>query len=115
MLSTEVTNLLELFDVVFRPLINEFQEDKITADDVAVKMIEYDERMILLTSVVKYAKDRYGTDFREKAFYKVLQHNLEGTTKKILEMNHQGKSLEEAYRYMLSQSIVLMDDSKTIN
>jgi hypothetical protein len=114
LLGAEVGAVMELFDIVFRPLLTEFQEDKITVDDVAVKLIEYSERMTLLSSVVKYAQDRYKTDFREAAFFKVLEHNLDGATKHILELNHTGKSLEDAYRYMLSQAIVLIDEGKSV-
>lgn len=113
-LSGEVGAVMELFDIVFRPLLIEYQENKITSDDIAMKIIEYGERMVLLTSVIKYAQDRYKTDFREQAFYKVLEHNLDGVTKHIMELNHTGKSLEDAYRYMLSQAIVLMDEGKSV-
>jgi hypothetical protein len=113
-LSDGVTAVLELFDMVFRPLLTEFQEGKITVEDVAMKLTEYGERIQLLSTVVKYAQDRYGTDFREAAFFKVLEHNLDGATKHILKLNHDGKSLEDAYRYMLSQAIILIDEGKRV-
>jgi len=113
-LSKDVGDILDIFGDTFRPLLVEFQDGKIGVEDVAVKIQEYSERLRLLTSVIKYATDRYGVDFREGVFYKVLQHNLEGATKHILQMNHDGKSLEEAYRYMLSQAIVIMDDGRRV-
>lgn len=114
LLSQPIGHVLEVFDQVFRPLLQEYQDDKIAVDAIAVKIQEYTERINLLSSVVRYALDRYGTDFREEAFFKVLEHNADGVTRVLQQMAHGGKSLEDAYRYMLSQSIVLFDQGKGV-
>lgn len=106
LLGEQINNVLTLFDDVFRPLLLEYQNGRTEEADVAVKLLEYDERLTMLLSLGKYASSTHKVDISEGPIAYFLRDNLTMVSGKIQEMLHKGKSYEDAYRYLRSNSVL---------
>ena len=103
-LSDKATRILDAFEYKFRPMLDEFSENKIDTKYVAMCIQEYDERLQMLLSVSKYARERYKLDLSDEPYCNAIIYNREATTAEIQKMLHDGKSLEHCYRYLLKKA-----------
>lgn len=104
-LGDKAAHVLNAFEYKFRPMLTEFQENKIDTKQIAMYFQEYDERLQMLLSVGKYARDRYKVDLAEEPYCNALVYNREIATAEIQKMLHNGKSLEHCYRYLLKEAV----------
>ena len=113
-LSKEAGDILDVFEDKFRPLVVEFQHGRVGAKEIAVTLQEYAERLRLLSYVVAYAANERGVNFINDELFKPFAHNLENVSKEVQRLFHDGKSLKDAYQYMLEQAAAMTEGSKEL-
>ncbi len=105
LLGEKVGVVLEVFQEVFRPLLNEYQNGHKAEADVAIKLLEYHERLTMLADLGKYALSTHKVDITEGPIARYLSGNTDKASEAIQEMLHNGKSYEDAYRYIRSAAV----------
>jgi len=113
-LSKEVSDIIDVFEYKFRPLVLDFQNDRVGVKEIAAALQEYAERLRLLSYVVTYASKEHGTNFINNELFRLFTHNLENVSKEVQRLFHDGKSIEDAYQYMLKQATVMTEVSEEL-
>lgn len=105
--------ILDLFEYKFRPMLTEYTDSKKSIEEIAVALQEYGERAEILRSISNYVEDRYKIPLEDGPYWKAVRYNTENVTAELQRMNHQGKSLEHCYRYLLNEVSRIPTDINT--
>lgn len=110
--SREVQFILTMFKQVFRPLLQNFQKDESTIFEIAAALKKYATGWENLTSVFLYAEDRHDVNMAESPYDDMIIAKSVEIVDTVWKMREDGKSLEDAYRYLVKMRTSYIEEPK---